>query len=259
MRYHILESGSKGNCTLITHQGNYLVIDNGLSKKKFKNYLMFLNLQVSDIKKVLVTHSHSDHTKGLEIFDKNIILGTRPTLLSQGIEDERNELIPYSSYSINNFKVTVIPTSHDAKGSVGFVIEIDDEKLVYITDTGYLYDKVLNYISNADYYIFESNHDVRMQLATGRPQHLIDRIMGDKGHLSNEDAALYLSEIIGDKTKEISLAHLSEEANKPELALEAFRKIMSKRCVDVSSINIRCASQKEVLSGGNILKEFAKL
>jgi len=259
MRYHIFESGSKGNCTLISHQGNYLVIDNGLSKKKFKNYLMFLNLQVDDIKKVLVTHSHGDHTKGLEIFDTNIVFGTRPTLSHLNIDNERNELIPYCSYMINNFKVTVIPTSHDAKGSVGFVIEIDEEKLVYITDTGYLYDKVLNYIGNADYYIFESNHDVRMQLATGRPQHLIDRIMGDKGHLSNEDASLYLSEIIGDKTKEVSLAHLSEEANKPELALEAFKKIMTKRCVDISSINVRCASQNEILSGGNILKEFAKL
>ena len=77
--------------------------------------------------------------------------------------------------------------------------------------------------------------------------------------MSNEDASLYLSEIIGDKTKEVSLAHLSEEANKPELALEAFKKIMSKRCVDISSINVRCASQNEILSGGNILKEFAKL
>ena len=157
---------------------------------------------------------------------------------------------------MNGFKVTVIPTRHDASGSLGFIIEDDGEKLVYITDTGYIYERVLDYIRDANYYIFESNNNVRMQLQTGSPQYLIDRIMGDHGHLSNEDAALYLAEVLGTNTTEIVLAHLSEEPNTPEIALETFYKIMSKKGVNVSSILVRCAKQREMVTGGNLEKEL---
>lgn len=252
MRYYVFESGSKGNCTLICSKGKYLVVDNGLSKRKFKAYLANVNVSFEDIRAVLLTHSHTDHIAGVSIFDEYAVYSSKETYPV----DDQHVLVPYSIYYINDFKVTVIPTSHDAKGSIGFIIEDDEEKLVYITDTGYVYEKVLDYIKDADYYIFESNHDVRMQLLTGRPQYLIDRIMGDHGHLSNEDASLYLSEIISSRTKEIVLAHLSLEANTPELALKAFYKIMAKRGVNVENINVRTASQNEMLSGGDVLKEL---
>lgn len=259
MRYYILESGSKGNSTIISAKGKYLVVDNGLSMRKFKNSIANLNIELSDLNAVLVTHSHSDHISGLKVFNYNYLYTTKTTF--KAIDDnyifnQNHELIPYHEYTINGFKITVLPTSHDASGSIGFVIECDDEKLVYITDTGYIYERVLDYIKGATYYIFESNHNVRMQLKTGRPQYLIDRIMGDYGHLSNEDSALYLSESITSNTKEVVLAHLSEEANTPEVALDTFYKIMLKRGVDVSNISVRCALQNEMISGGNIEKEL---
>ena len=252
MRYYVFASGSKGNCTLISSSNRYLLIDNGLSHRAFKGHLSNINVDFEKINTVLVTHKHSDHCIGLDIFQLENIYSSKQTTV---LLDENHELKPYKTYYLNGFKVTVIPTSHDASGSIGFVIEDDDEKLVYVTDTGYLYDKVMDYLKDADYYIFESNHDVRMLLATDRPQYLIDRIMGDKGHLSNEDSALYLSELISSRTKEVVLAHLSEEANTPELALSAFTKIMSKRCINISSLSVRCASQRTMLTGGNLEKE----
>ena len=252
MRYYVFASGSKGNCTLISSSNRYLLIDNGLSHRAFKGHLANINVDFSKINTVLVTHKHSDHTSGLDVFELDKIYTNKQTTT---LLDDNHELKGYQTYILNGFKVTVIPTSHDAAGSVGFVIEDEDEKLVYITDTGYLYDKVMPYLKDADYYIFESNHDVRMLLATNRPQYLIDRIMGDKGHLSNEDSALYLSELISNRTKEIVLAHLSEEANTPETALAAFTKIMKKRNVNVSNISVRCAMQREMLTGGNLEKE----
>lgn len=253
MRYYIFASGSKGNSTLILSNGKYLLIDNGLSERRFRSCLASVNVNFLDIDVVLITHSHSDHTLGLKMFEERCLYSTRSTTT---LLDSSHELIPYRTYFLNGFKITVVPTSHDAVGSIGFIIEDENEKLVYITDTGYIYERVLNYIKDADYYIFESNHDVRMQLTSGRPQYLIDRIMGDYGHLSNEDAALYLSEVISPtKTKEIVLAHLSEEANTPEIALQSFYKIMSKRGVDVSNISVRCAHQKEMISGGDLVKE----
>ncbi len=254
MRYYILESGSKGNSTLIFSKGKYLLIDNGLSERKFRSYLNEINVSLSNINVVLVTHSHSDHTAGLKIFESRCIYATKSTTT---LLDRDHELVPYRSYNLNGFKITVVPTSHDAVGSVGFIIEdSDNEKLVYITDTGYIYERVLSYIKDADYYIFEANHDVRMQLTSGRPQYLIDRIMGDYGHLSNEDSAICLSEVITNRTKEIVLAHLSEEANTPELALNTFYKIMAKRRVDVSHISVRCAKQREMVCGGTLTEEI---
>ena len=252
MRYYVFASGSKGNCTLISSSNRYLLIDNGLSHKAFKKHLSNINVDFSKINVVLVTHKHSDHCLGLDVFELEKIYSSKQTTT---LIDDNHELNAYQTYFLNGFKITVIPTSHDATGSIGFVIEDEDEKLVYVTDTGYLYDKVIPYLKDADYYIFESNHDVRMLLSTNRPQYLIDRIMGDKGHLSNEDSALYLSELISSKTKEIVLAHLSEEANTPETALTAFMKIMRKRNVNISSISVRCASQREMLTGGNLEKE----
>jgi phosphoribosyl 1,2-cyclic phosphodiesterase len=95
------------------------------------------------------------------------------------------------------------------------VIENGNQKLVYMTDTGYISQANMAYMKNADYYVIESNHNVRMLLQTDRTFTLIQRILGDTGHLSNEDSAMYLTELVGDKTKEIFLAHLSEEANAP--------------------------------------------
>ena len=254
MRFHVFESGSKGNCTLISSKGRHLLIDNGLTIRKFKAYLAGVNLTIDDIPVVLVTHSHKDHIDGLKAFNDRprCIYSTKSTY---PLYSDNNELKSYHKYELNGFHITVVPTSHDAAGSIGFIIDDGEEKLVYITDTGFIYERVVDYIRDCDYYIFESNHNVQMQLKTGRPQYLIDRIMGDHGHLSNEDAALYLSEVISSRTKEIVLAHLSEDANTPEVALETFYKIMSKRHVNVSNINVRCAKQHEVTVGGNLEME----
>lgn len=250
MQFHIFESGSKGNCTLISSSSKYLLIDMGISGKKLRKKLEEINVNFKDINHVLVTHSHTDHTAGLDVFPKDNIFTTHQTM-----EDVllTNELIPFQTYSINGFNVTVLPTSHDVEGSIGFIIEKDGEKLVYITDTGYLYEKVVEAIKDATYYIFESNHNIRMLIETNRPQSLKKRIMGDYGHLSNDDSANYLCDVIGENTKEIVLAHLSEEANSHEQALIDLIKVFKKRGFDVDKYLIKCASQKDTVSGGKVL------
>ena len=254
MRFHVFESGSKGNCTLISSKGRHLIIDNGLTIRKFKAYLASVNLTIDDIPVVLVTHSHRDHIDGLKAFNDRprCIYASKSTY---PLYSQNNELKSYHKYELNGFNITVVPTSHDATGSIGFIIDDGEEKLVYITDTGFIYERVVDYIRDCDYYIFESNHNVQMQLKTGRPQYLIDRIMGDHGHLSNEDASLYLSEVISSRTKEIVLAHLSEEANTPEKACTALLRIMEKRGVSLENVIFKCASQVNTISGGTLIKE----
>ncbi len=261
MRYHILESGSKGNSTIIKSNKTVIVIDNGLSKKKFLQKIADLSISFEDIDAVFITHGHDDHIAGIKIFNPYLLYSSSDTFdyidnkFEQNKSDEYHIIEPYKTYKIKDLEILTIPTSHDAKGSIGFIIKDEEDTLVYITDTGYIYEKALLEMQNASYYIIESNHDVKMLLNTSRPQSLKDRILGDKGHLSNEDCAIYLSEIIGPNTKEIVFAHISEEANKEETVINAFLKIMEKRGISLENILFRCASQHNTVSGGNVLKE----
>lgn len=121
-------------------------------------------------------------------------------------------------FDIKDIHITSIKTSHDTDDSRGYVISSDNSSIVYITDTGYINKKYFDILSNKNLYIMESNHDVEM-LSNGRyPFQLRQRILSDKGHLSNYDSSKYLSLFIGDNTKCIMLAHLSEENNTEELA-----------------------------------------
>lgn len=245
MEYYILASGSKGNATLVVDKGHVILIDMGLTLKCFKERLEETPYTIDDIEAVLVTHNHSDHIAGVH-FIKNA-----PKYAAEGtLNEDYNVLDLYSSYVIAGLKITVLPTSHDATNPIGFVIENEEEKLIYMTDTGYVSERNIVYMKNADYYIIESNHNVRMLLATNRPYELKQRILGDEGHLSNEDSALYISECVGEKTREIVLAHLSEEANTPTHALEAYYRIFRRRYCNPDLYEIKTAYQYKVVSGG---------
>lgn len=247
MKFYIIASGSKGNATLVADHDHILLVDMGITLRKLKEGLASTPYRFEDISAVLFTHDHSDHLAGKDFFsvDKRYAAKGTCDVLPE------HELNVYSSYEIQGFKVTVLPTSHDAVNPVGFVFEIGEEKLVYMTDTGYISERNMTYMKNANYYIVESNHNIKMLLKTNRPYDLIQRILGDYGHLSNEDSAMYVSEMIGDKTREVVLAHLSEEANTPEVALATYFRIFRKRLIDLDGINIHAASQHELVVGGN--------
>ncbi len=245
MKYYILASGSKGNSAVFqTNDGHLLQIDMGVSLKYEKTQLAKYSINFNDIEALLVTHEHSDHIKGISAFDPSIIYCAKGTYEVP----KANILEHYKVYTIAGFKITILPTSHDAINPIGFVLEADQEKLIYMTDTGYISQRNLNYMENPDYICIESNHNVKMLFETNRPAQLIMRIIGDYGHLSNEDSAMYISEIIGDKTKEIVLMHLSEEANTHDLAVSSFKKTLQSRKIDIHSIYIRAAYQYESIS-----------
>ena len=121
---------------------------------------------------------------------------------------------------LEDLVINVIKTSHDVSESFGYIIESNNKSIVYITDTGYINNKYFNLLSNRNLYIMESNHDVEMLNSGPYAFSLRQRILGDKGHLSNYDSSLYLSKFIGEKTKYIMLAHLSEENNTPDIAYD---------------------------------------
>ena len=245
MEFHVLASGSKGNATFIYENHCGILIDCGITRKQLLFKLEQLGFSEKDITYVFLTHDHYDHNKNISIFSPDIVYSAKKNIKDL---DEEHTLIPYEHRQFGPFDVLTLRTSHDASDPIGFVIE-GDETILYMTDTGYVSQKNRKYMHNLDYYIIESNHGIEMLMATKRPMFLKNRILNDLGHLNNEYSALLMSEMIGDKTKEIVLAHLSQEANTEEKALETYHDVFLEKGIDFK--NIKVANQVNVVSGGH--------
>ena len=247
MKIKVLASGSKGNCSLIETASARFLIDIGITYQRLKKELEKMNLNLDDIDALLLTHAHNDHTSGLKVLLKHTtfkIYANKDIIkeLTVDIDKERIEL--YNSIMhLNSTELTIFKTSHDAKGSVGFLITDDGSSLVYITDTGYLNRKYFKLLTNRNIYYIESNHDEKMLMDGPYPYYLKQRILSDEGHLSNETTSKYLKKLVGDSTKYIILAHLSEHNNKEELAYTTTRVALQDR----SDIKILVAKQTEAL------------
>lgn len=222
MRSIILGSGSKGNSSLIMDNKTNILIDVGFSYPKTKMLLEQYNIKPEDIDAILITHTHKDHVGGLKSFIKKYhtpVYANFELKKELGkIIDEEGIVLVGDKFNINHLNIETIFTSHDAVGSVGFIIDNNRTSLVYVTDTGFLNQENLSKLINKNIYIFESNHDIEMLWSGPYPYILKQRIVSDYGHLSNEMCSNYLDMLIGDKTKKIVLAHLSETNNCPEKA-----------------------------------------
>ncbi|MCI1245250.1 MAG: MBL fold metallo-hydrolase [Bacilli bacterium] len=247
IRFDILGSGSKGNATLVYDETTLFQIDMGISLKRVKMGLLDIHRSLSDIKGVLITHEHSDHIGTLGLLPSSIPVYSGEGTLKGHYRTIENE----TPFSIGDFTIFPLSTSHDAKNPMGFLVSHADEKLVYITDTGCVPEGDLPFMRDADYYIFESNHDYRMLMESSRPPVLKRRIHGDHGHLSNAESALCLSSLVGSGTKAIYLAHISEECNSEKIAFETYRKVFSRRHKSLEGIRLVCAKQWEPTKGGD--------
>lgn len=243
MKFHLLASGSKGNACIIESRLSKIMIDVGSTQRYLKTRFLEMGFKRDDLDAVLLTHDHSDHIAQLNSFKHLPIYA--PFELNNG--GERTVVVPYEIFRINELTILPIALSHDREMTVAYIIDDGQQKLVYLTDTGYVRNQDLIHLTNADYYIIEANYDPELLMLTSRPYPLKQRILSDRGHLSNDDCGWILRQVIGDRTQEIVLAHLSEEANTPEIALSCVRSY-----VDTTQYqgSIVAAVQFDVVSGG---------
>ena len=224
INFHIIASGSKGNASIIYNENTTILIDCGITKKRLIEGLLEINKTISSIDFVLITHEHSDHIKGIKFvpFDK---VYSGPNALDD-LPIERH-LRYFETYNFKDIQVTVLKTNHDACSPCGFLFKVDNEELVYLTDSGIIPLGTLELIKNKDYYFFEANHDLCYEITSSRTAKLKERVISIYGHLSNDFSAAYLNDLIGEKTKKIVLAHISEECNSKEKIYDTFNKILN--------------------------------
>ncbi len=229
MRFCTLASGSSGNSVYIEEGGTRLLIDAGISLKAIETALKTLGTSAKLLTGVLITHEHSDHTRGLY----QLAMRTGVPIYG-GVDTVRAVLASMSDmmpdrftvfaagrgpYRIGNFSVTTFPTSHDVP-CLGYRIE-GESTVAIATDLGRMDDIVYEGLAGADFVIIECNHDVEM-LRYGRyPAYLKRRILSDVGHLSNECCAMAVCRLVETGCRHFVLGHLSESNNHPRLALEA--------------------------------------
>ena len=221
MKFCVLSSGSKGNSTYLEINNHKYLIDIGVNFLYISKKLNEIGVNPHDIEGVFITHIHEDHIQGLKKFIKEV----NPTIyLTQKILD--NIKIDIDKYVLLDEEtlgfVDIIRLSHDTPECLGYIF---NDELVYITDTGYINKKYFEKLSNKKAYILESNHDVDMLMNSNKPYFLKMRILGDEGHISNKDCLYYLKQFVGDNTKYIVLAHLSEDNNREDIALDNVKEI----------------------------------
>ncbi len=238
MKFHSIASGSKGNVFIVENGTTKLIIDAGTTQKNIKGALETLEISLDQLDCLLITHDHSDHISAINLFKNHKVYS--PT----EVKVQYEAIEPYQTFNHGSFTITSIATSHDTENSVAYIIKDDKHKLVFITDTGYIRNDDLQYLKDADIIVMESNHDPELLMQSNRPYITKQRILSDKGHLSNETAGTILSQIVSDKTQEILLAHISEEANTDSLALET-----AKRYLNGFKGQLRVLQQHEIVSG----------
>jgi phosphoribosyl 1,2-cyclic phosphodiesterase len=247
MLIEILASGSEGNSVYIQTKNKKVLIDAGMNYKYLKEKLEEINVDPSEIDIILITHTHSDHTSALKVFlNKNhplLFIDEEMLPELEFVKDYDNIEFRFKDFDFEGTIIEMFHTSHDAPASRGYIIKDGEESFVYITDTGYINQRLFKKLYNHNKYVFESNHDVELLMHGRYPQWLKSRILSDKGHLSNAQAGFYLSKIIGPDTKKIALAHLSKENNDPDVALKDVKSILKEN--DVKFNNFVIAKQRE--------------
>ena len=232
-----LFSGSGGNSYYIGSRSAGLLIDAGRSARQLDRMLQRCGIDPMAIQGILITHEHSDHISGLTTLTKQLKL---PVYASPGtgrqlcyriafLEELLRPVAPGEGFSVGGLAIESFPTSHDAAESVGYALSAGGRKAAVVTDLGYVTGAVLRGIRGADLLVAEANHDVEWVQSGPYPYHLKARILGDRGHLSNEAGAELAWTAVEGGARTVVLAHLSHENNTPARAHEVVRGVLERR------------------------------
>lgn len=229
-----IASGSSGNCYYVGTDNTHLLVDVGISGKKVEQALNEIEIKTDDLDGILLTHEHIDHVKGLGVIARRYgidIYATEATInelknmscIGKIDDGLFHSITPDTPFDIKDIRVEASSIWHDAADPVCYSMEASGKKISIATDMGAYDDYIIGKLAGSDVMVIEANHDIRMLEAGPYPYHLKRRILGNRGHLSNEASGRLIKSILNDHIKAILLGHLSKENNIPELAYETVK------------------------------------
>lgn len=234
MRMCSIASGSSGNCIYVGSDDTHLLIDTGISKKRIEEGLKKLEIKGDELDGILITHEHSDHIQGLGVFSRKYeipVYATPGTIegitnysgLGRMPDGLLHPIHTDEPFMLGDVTVNPFAISHDANEPSGYRLECGGKSVAVATDLGKYDEYTVEHLEHLDAVLLEANHDIHMLEVGGYPYYLKQRILGDKGHLSNELSGRLLCDILHDNLKHIVLGHLSKENNYAKLAYETVK------------------------------------
>ena len=228
----ILGSGSSGNSMVLVHEdGGVLIVDAGFSRRETFSRLAQLRIDPGRLVGMLLTHEHSDHSRGCRVLCDSLgvplytTCGTARYLLQRGMLPSKVLTFePGDRFAAGGFDVNSFPVRHDAADPVGFVIGSGGVRVGVATDLGEVNAVAGKNLRDCDALVLESNYDFEMLRESDRQLYLKRRIAGRSGHLDNRMTAAALETLVTERTRLLLLAHISRECNRPEIALEECRR-----------------------------------
>lgn len=229
MQLTSIASGSSGNCICIGTESAHVLIDAGVSGKRIESGLNAIDLTTADMEGILITHEHSDHIGGLGVIarryglpmyatEKTIQAILRMSSIGKVDPSLFHVIEPEVDFTIGDMTIHPIRVSHDAADPVAYIVRQGRKKAGVVTDLGGYDDHIVENLRDVDVLLLEANHDINMLEVGPYPYPLKQRILGERGHLSNEACGRLLSEMLHDSFRTVMLGHLSKENNYPELA-----------------------------------------
>lgn len=244
-----IASGSNGNCYYVENDDDAVLIDAGVSTKQIVERMARLGLSLSKLRGVFISHEHTDHIRGIDVFSRKHavpVFMTQKTHASSGCFIKDNPVSffsPGKPVQMGSIRVHPFLKSHDAIEPCGFSVSSGSSRVAVLTDVGLHCENVIEHIRNADALFLESNYDDQMLKTGSYPVHLKKRIASDRGHLSNTQAGMITLEYATTRLKHVFLSHLSANNNTPELALATFRRITNER--SELKLEVRIASREK--------------
>lgn len=267
LRLHVLASGSRGNAAIVENAstGRGVLIDCGISKRDFIARCDESGFDPTRIDAILITHEHTDHTKGLGVVLRGLskleahpdVYANPATVRASGPLREMSathRILPFAAngpmdaractatrdaagagrrgvptdLDLAGMRIFPFATSHDAAVSFGFRIECDGDALGFMTDTGIVTPAAHDALQQVRILALECNHDTRMLERGPYPYAVKRRIASDRGHLSNGQAADELASLLGNRLEQAIAMHISENNNEYDLALKTLRDTLSR-------------------------------
>ena len=249
LKFCNLYSGSSGNCSYIESDNAKILVDCGVSCKKATEALASFKVDFNDIDAIILTHEHLDHVKGLQVISKKYnvpIYGNEGTLngIKQNIPNNIKNLFKTNKkFEIKDLEIFPFSIPHDASDPCGFNISCGGKKISIATDVGHITTSIINNLQGSSFVLLESNYEPEMLKCSNYPYILKRRILGPNGHLSNEDAGTAVTTLVKSGISNISLGHLSQQNNFPELAYKTVMESLMSNNVNLENLSLNVANR----------------